>query len=456
MEGWTIQAAPLNGKHIGGGHGWRGYTEGSLLSYCLRISDVCPIRFDLYFKRFLNRERMSQNKLPDIDIDFAHDVKDDVVDLLFARHGRDHCAVVGGFATFQARAAFADVAKVLGVAEREVRRFTECFPWSFGGGWKPDGPVPNGGAKLRETLANRPESRELPVNEEPFKTALDLAECLDGVPRNPKMHPCGVVLSCQPMHELTPTFISAKGYPTTHLDMDAVEQVGLVKPDVLAQGGLAVLRDAKASLKARGIGVDFGALEPWDDPAVWDMIAGGGARAVHHIESPAMTSLCQMTNVREIDGVIGIVAVIRPGAANENKKRSFTRRYQGLEPTTYPHPTLESCLRSTFGLPLLEPTALRYRKPTHPERRRNPPAPPKCPPGLYWPAFQETWNDKPGAFKFRSRKGRAGHVMRPALGEAKPLCYTFCYTFADRSASLVTPPRLRAASGARLRLPQMA
>src|SRR5207244_3325146 len=90
--------------------------------------------------------------------------------------------------------------------------------------------------------------------------------------------------------------------------------------------------------------------EPWQDPQVWEMIASGGARAVHHIESPAMTSLCRMCNVREIDGLIAIVSVIRPGAANEGKKLAFTRRYQGMEPVACPHPTLESCLRSTYGL----------------------------------------------------------------------------------------------------------
>ena len=113
----------------------RGSAADSLVCFCLGISDVCPVRFGLYFRRFLNQERMALNKLPDIDIDFPHDRKDDVVDLIFAKYGREHCAVVGGFSTFQARSAFADVAKVMGVAEREVRRFTDHFPWSFGGGW---------------------------------------------------------------------------------------------------------------------------------------------------------------------------------------------------------------------------------------------------------------------------------------------------------------------------------
>jgi error-prone DNA polymerase len=120
----------------------RGSAADSLVCYCLGISDVCPIRFGLYFRRFLNEERMALNKLPDIDLDFPHDRKDDVVDLIFAKYGREHCAVVGGFSTFQARSAFAEVAKVLGVAERDVRKFTDHFPWSFGGGWVPDDPTP--------------------------------------------------------------------------------------------------------------------------------------------------------------------------------------------------------------------------------------------------------------------------------------------------------------------------
>ncbi|HEV2435868.1 MAG TPA: DNA polymerase III subunit alpha [Verrucomicrobiae bacterium] len=332
----------------------RGSAADSLVCYCLGISDVCPVRFGLYFRRFLNHERMALNKLPDIDIDFPHDRKDDVVDLIFAKYGREQCAVVGGFSTFQARSAFADVAKVLGMAERQVRRFTEHFPWSFGGGWIPAEHTPSGGAKLRELLAASPENRDLPLSEEPFKTALDTAEFLDGFPRYPKMHPCGVVLSRQPMHELTPTFISNKGYPTTHFDMDAVEVIGLVKIDVLAQGGLAVMRDAKAALARRGVSVDLKALEPWQDPAVWEMISSGGARAVHHIESPAMTGLCRQCNARDIDTLIAIVSVIRPGAANEGKKLAFTRRYQGLEPVTYPHPSLEPVLRDTFGLVVYE------------------------------------------------------------------------------------------------------
>jgi len=202
----------------------------------------------------------------------------------------------------------------------------------------------------------------LPLGQEPYSTALQMAQFLDGFPRYPKMHPCGLVLSRQRMDEITPCFISAKGYPTTHFDMDSVEAVGLIKMDILAQGGLAVMRDVKQMLPICGRPESAGpSIEqlpstagPFDDPEVLDLIANGSARAVHHIESPAMISLCKMCNVRDIGTLIAIVSVIRPGAANESKKMEFARRYQDLSTVQYPHPSLEACLRSTYGLVVYE------------------------------------------------------------------------------------------------------
>ena len=334
----------------------RGSAADSLACYCLEISGVCPIRFDLYFRRFLNKERMALNKLPDIDVDFPHDRKDDVIDLVFEKYGPSHAAVVGGFSTFQSRSAFAEVAKVLGVSEFQVRRLTEHLPHF------------SRASELAEVVGDTLECRDLPLDHEPYSTALRMARFLDGFPRYPKMHPCGLVLSRQPMDEITPCFISAKGYPTTHFDMDSVEAVGLIKMDILAQGGLAVMRDVEEMRRAEGAQgcIPHSALRtphfselpspagPFDDPQVWELIARGSARAVHHIESPAMISLCKMCNVRDIDTLIAIVSVIRPGAANESKKMEFARRYQHLSPVLYPHPSLEPCLRSTYGLVVYE------------------------------------------------------------------------------------------------------
>jgi DNA-directed DNA polymerase III PolC len=332
----------------------RGSAADSLACYCLEISNVCPIRFDLYFRRFLNKERMALNKLPDIDVDFPHDRKDDVIDLIFEKYGSEQTAVVGGFSTFQSRSAFAEVAKVLGVSEFQVRRFTERLPHF------------SRASELAQAATDSLECHDLPLREEPYSTALQMACFLDGFPRYPKMHPCGLVLSRQPMRQITPCFRSAKGYPTTHFDMDAVEAVGLIKMDILAQGGLAVMRDVlematdgfPSSIGNGKSGIGKVALPspagPFDERQVWSLIASGQARAVHHIESPAMISLCKMCNVRDIDTLIAIVSVIRPGAANESKKMEFARRYQGLSPIRYPHASLERCLRSTYGLVVYE------------------------------------------------------------------------------------------------------
>jgi DNA polymerase III alpha subunit len=219
----------------------RGSAADSLVCYCLEISGVCPVRFDLYFRRFLNRERMALQKLPDIDIDFAHDKKDEVTEMILERYGAEHAAIVGGFNTFQARSAVAEVAKVLGVAERDIRQLTTRLPHSHTQ-WLP------------EAIAANHLAFDFPVQEEPYRTAIATAAFLDGFPRYAKMHPCGIIISRDPIHRLTPTFVSQKGWPTAHFDMDAVEAVGLIKLDILAQGGLAVIRDACAMLAERGAG----------------------------------------------------------------------------------------------------------------------------------------------------------------------------------------------------------
>ena len=315
----------------------RGSAADSLVCYCLGISDVCPVRFELYFQRFLNRDRMALNKLPDIDVDFPHDRKDEVVEMLFGKHPPGHVAAVGGFNTFHARSALAEIAKVLGLSDHQARRLTEHLPFAS--------------AKNAEEAAGATAAAADGLfDDEPAKSALRLAALLDGLPRHAKIHPCGIVLSRHPIHELTPTFASNKGWPATHFDMEAVEEVGLVKLDILAQGGLSVLRDARQTLAAHGISVAFDNCGPWEDPAVWDLIATGHARGVHHIESPAMTSLEKMCGCRDIDTLIAIVSVIRPGAANTLRKETFARRALGLEPPSFPHPSLEPCLRTTHGV----------------------------------------------------------------------------------------------------------
>ena len=224
----------------------RGSAADQLVCYCLGIQSVCPIRFDLYFRRFLNKERMALNKLPDIDIDFAHDRKDDVV--------KTHLREIWPRA-LRGRGRLLDLPstkRVRGSRQSARRRGTRSaaihrtFPVEFRRWLGCRTSRRRAAGRLDRIAAREPGDPRPAADEEPYRTAIEMAEFLDGVPRYPKMHPCGVVLSRQPMHELTPTFIANKGYATTHFDMDAVEAVGLVKMDILAQGGLAAMRDVKA------------------------------------------------------------------------------------------------------------------------------------------------------------------------------------------------------------------
>ncbi len=314
----------------------RGSAAGSLVCYALGISNVCPFRFGLTFERFLNRERMQFAKLADIDLDLPWDRRDEVIKHVFEQYGKEHVAMIGAVHTFQGRSAVADIAKVYGIPEREARRFTEHIPWMVG--------------DAAEAVRRTPECSHLPYKEEPYKTVLAMAGEFDGIPRHFAMHPCGVVISGEPIADRMPLFESAKGLYTTHYTMDDVEELGLLKMDLLGQAGLSVLRDTLQNLEeSRGLRVDLERID-WKDETTWESIASGNARGVFHVESPAMTNLLVMTDCRDIDCLTAVESIIRPGAANEGRKRAFARRHQGLEPVTYAHPSLEPLLADTYGL----------------------------------------------------------------------------------------------------------
>ena len=318
----------------------RGSAAGSLVCYLLGISNVCPFRFGLCFERFLNRERMQFSKLADIDLDLPWDRRDEVVEHVFDQYGPGHAAMIGAVHTFQGRSAIAEIAKVYGIPEREARRFTEHLPRHHG--------------DSLEAVLRTPECRNLPWNDEPWRSILQIASELDGLPRHFAMHPCGLVLSGEPLSRRMPLFSSSKGWPTTHYDMEDVEELGLLKMDLLGQAGLTVLRetlDNVASNHGHRPGLD---QLDWNDPPTWDTIASGHARGVFHIESPAMTSLLVMANCRDIDTLTAVESIIRPGAANEGKKLAFARRKQGLEPVGFAHPSLEPILADTCGLMAFE------------------------------------------------------------------------------------------------------
>ena len=318
----------------------RGSAAGSLVCYSLGVSNVCPFRFGLNFERFLNRERLKHSKLPDIDLDLPWDRRDEVIQYVYEKYGADHVAMIGGFSTFKSRAAIADVAKTMGVSENEARYMTRYMPY-------------NGMADMMYKRKDHQENKHL-ENEERFEEILKVALCLDGLPRHPMMHPCGIVIADRPLADFMPLLSSNKGFMMTQMSMQPVEDLGLLKLDLLGQAGLSVIRDTCENIREE-LGV-FAPLDRIDyyNPEIYTMMASGEARGVFHIESPAMTSLLKMCQCADIDCLVGVVSVIRPGAANEDKKTLFSRRYLGQEEPTYVHPDLEPLLCDCFGLMVYE------------------------------------------------------------------------------------------------------
>ncbi len=319
----------------------RGSAADSLVCYVLGISHVCPIEFDLYFERFLNPERMIHSGLADIDLDVPWDRRDELVEYVYERYGFEHCATLSSMVCMHARAAVAEVGKVLGLSEKEVRAFTKRLPRTSA-------------ARLEKTARLLPECRHLPLDEEPYRSVLSIASRLEGIPRHVGMHPCGLVVSREPLTDVVPLQKSAKGPVVTQYDMEPAEELGLVKLDLLGQAGLTVITDTIETIAQRhGVMLNPYDLPP-EDEQTWNLISSGQARGCFQIESPAMCNLLKMLKCRDMECLVAALSIIRPGAANQGKMLQFARRYQGMEPITYPHPSLQGALERTYGIMVYE------------------------------------------------------------------------------------------------------
>jgi DNA polymerase III subunit alpha len=331
----------------------RGSAASSIVTYCLGISRVCPLRWGLYFERFLNEGR---GDCPDIDIDICGARRDEMLDYVYARWGKEQVAMIGSFVTMHARLAIREVAKVFGVPPQEVNHFTKRLPHR---------PV----HEILQAIRDLPECRNLPVDDEPWKTILQVALRLDNAPRHTGIHPCGTVISAQPLTRLAPLERAAKGIVVTQYDMHAIEALGLIKMDLLGQrgfttmslaldniekadancpGGTTVAPDgATPSPKPREI--HFEAI-PENDPMTCDMIAAGRTMGIFQIESPAMRGLLRAMQARTLEEISMALALIRPGAAEYGSKELFIRRLRGEENVDYAHESLQPILDDSWGV----------------------------------------------------------------------------------------------------------
>src|SRR6185503_3567715 len=318
----------------------RGSAAASIISYCLGITHVEPIRHDLYFERFLNRGRVDP---PDIDVDFCWDERDDVIDWVFKAFGADKVAMISNHVTFRARAAVREIAKVHGLPDGEIKRVTDrlAHDWSH--------------ETALEAATHHPLFRDDTMEAKrggllgrpPWPAILQAAATLDGAPRHLSVHCGGVVIAPEGVDASVPVEMATKGVRVIQWEKDQAEDAGLVKIDLLGNRSLSVIRDACAALAAGGGPlIPYGEFDPIDDAATQALLRDVDTMGVFYVESPSMRQLQQKTRRGDFEHLVIHSSIIRP-AANDYI-REYVRRLRGgaFEPL---HPILGEVMRDTDG-----------------------------------------------------------------------------------------------------------
>jgi error-prone DNA polymerase len=313
----------------------RGSGAASIVAYCLGITNVCPIKYNLYFERFLNPDREDP---PDIDIDFAWDERDGILNWVL-KEFKGHAAMVSSHILFQPRMAVREVAKVFGLPEAQISKVSKRLPWF----WKLDETPDDLLAKIRQ----RPEFKSMDFPE-PWPEIMEYAKAITGTPRYMSVHPGGVVITPRPINTYVPVEIAPKGVPLIQWEKDSAEDAGLVKIDLLGNRSLGVIRDSIASIKkSPGKFDDFNNLDPEDDYDTQQNVSQGNTMGCFYIESPAMRLLQKKSRVGDFEHVVIHSSIIRP-AANEFIQKYLKRLHTGIWKPI--HPFLEDILRETYGI----------------------------------------------------------------------------------------------------------
>jgi DNA polymerase III subunit alpha len=326
-----IKFAKQSGIPVGPG---RGSGAGSLVAYALTITDLDPLRFGLLFERFLNPERVS---MPDFDIDFCQDRRDEVIRYVRDRYGADRVAQIITFGSFLARGVMRNVGRVLEMPLGQVDKLAKLVPQN------PAAPV-----TLKQAIESEPRLREAAEAEPRVARMLKIAETLEGLYSNASTHAAGIVIGDRPLEELVPLYRDPKSdMPATQFNMKWVEPAGLVKFDFLGLKTLTVLDKTVRLLAQRNIAIDLAAI-PLDDRTTYEMMGRGEVVGVFQVESAGMRKALVEMRADRFEDLIALVALYRPGPMANIPV--YCARKLGDEPVDYLHPKLEPILKETFGV----------------------------------------------------------------------------------------------------------
>jgi DNA polymerase-3 subunit alpha len=323
----------------------RGSAAGSIVAYALRITDVCPLKFDLLFERFLNPERVS---MPDIDVDFCFERRGEVIDYVRQKYGKESVGQIVTFGTMKSRAAIKDVGRTLGFSPAETDALAKLIP---------NGPAYS--LMVKDAIREVPEIAKIYSTDERYKTLLDYAIALEGLSRHTGVHAAGVVIAPGPLDDYVPILtVSSKGAGAgsdestivTQYDMNCLEHAGMLKMDFLGLTTLTVIRDALDNVeRLTGVRPDLDKVD-LDDPDTYRMLRAGRTTGVFQFESALATDMLRSMRCDRFDDLVASNALMRPGPLDAGMHKVYQRRKRGEEAVTYALPELEPILEPTYGV----------------------------------------------------------------------------------------------------------
>ncbi len=309
----------------------RGSAAGSIVAYCLEITDIDPIRYNLLFERFLNPERVS---MPDIDIDFCFERRQEVIDYVVEKYGKDQVVQIITFGTLAAKGVVRDVGRVLDMPYARCDAIAKMIPGDLG-------------MTLDKALRQNPELREAYQGDDEIKYLIDMAKRLEGLPRHTSMHAAGVVIGQRAMDEFVPLSRAQDGTVTTQFTMTTLEELGLLKMDFLGLRTLTVIQNAVKQVEENyGIHLDMGSID-YNDKEVMASIATGKCDGVFQLESSGMKNFMKELKPENLEDIIAGVALYRPGPMDFIPK--YLKGKNGKSRIVYECPGLEPILKTTYG-----------------------------------------------------------------------------------------------------------
>jgi len=325
-----IKYAKENGIPVGPG---RGSGAGSLVAYCLRITNIDSLKYNLAFERFLNPERIS---MPDFDVDFCDERRKEVIDYVTTKYGEDRVAQIATFGTMAAKGAIRDVGRVLNIPYTEVDAIAKMVPM-----------IPGKTVTIDKALEINQDLREKYENDETIKDLIDTAKQLEGMPRNVGTHAAGVVLTKNPVTDYVPVHKMADSGVSTQFPMAVLEKLGLLKVDFLGLRTLSVISDSVELIKSNyNKIIDFDTME-MNDSAVFKTICDGKTSGIFQLESPGMTRFMTDLQPDNIEDIIAGIALYRPGPMDQIPK--YIENKRNPDAVTYAHKLLEPILKVTYG-----------------------------------------------------------------------------------------------------------